>query len=257
MAKNRENKTAGVTAHQETHAGTQTPEAGKVGLIPTAPTSAPQTGTTQEPPQDAQDAAAAVGTWVTRINAQTKRSAEGLIELGRLLLEAKAALAHGEWEAMFKDGGLQLDLRFALRLMQVAKNGALTKTTNLSSLPPSLDALTKLSRLPAETIEEGIEKGTISPAMTARRAKEFVEEHREPNADPPAKSPARFQYDAALSYLVRPMVARLRHMPDEWRERLLSDLIRDLKRVLDEVRSGEKPGAVLAPEGEQGVDQAA
>ena len=86
-------------------------------------------------------------TWASRIAAAWQKSRESIIEVGNLLIEAKSALPHGEFEAMVASE-LPFGARSAQRLMVIAGDVRLTNPTHVSLLPASwgtLYALTKLS----------------------------------------------------------------------------------------------------------------
>ena len=163
--------------------------------------------------------------WVERINQQVVRSAENLIALGQLFLDAKRALGHGEWQQMFAPGKLRFHLRWAQRLMQAAKNTALTKATNRSLLPPSLYALTTLARLDPEAIERGIRTGVVVPTMTLASARKFVCDQRTPEVEPVAKP---FDYDATLRSAAKQLQAAVERVPVEQRSKFKADLIEQL-----------------------------
>src|ERR1041385_5833540 len=102
----------------------------------------PDTPTTEGSPSETQSQS--VDYWVERIGGYLAKGAEFLVRAGAELCKAKAALPHGHWtDFVFKlklkrfvDGE-----RMAQRLMQVAKNKALSNPTNWSLLPPCRSVL--------------------------------------------------------------------------------------------------------------------
>jgi Protein of unknown function (DUF3102) len=86
------------------------------------------------------------------------------IKVGRLLLEAKSQLRHGQWIDMV-EAHLPFDMRTAERFMAIAENPILTNATHVSVLPPAWSTLYELSRLDSETLEAKIADGTINAGM--------------------------------------------------------------------------------------------
>src|SRR5262249_18752125 len=103
-----------------------------------------------------------------------QKTVEGLIGLGKTLIKAKHDLdAHGEWLPMLRDD-LKMDVRFAQRLMRLARNPRFSKATNLTHLPHVLSALCELARLSDDEFEAGKASGWINPNMTARQARQIL-----------------------------------------------------------------------------------
>ena len=176
---------------------------------------------------------ASVEHWVARLSEQIGKTAQSLVELGSLFIEAKKQLVHGGWQEMFQQGKLRFSLRTAEKLMQVAKNTALAKPPNSASLPASLDALVLLAPLDPEIVQGGIEVGLIQPCMTIKEAKEFSLGHQNLTR-PEAVKP--FVYDTALKALVAKVSRSLANAPAGDRERLVADLFEKIKQVADPVK---------------------
>jgi hypothetical protein len=104
--------------------------------------------------------------WADRINTAWQKSVEGIIDAGRLLIEAKEDLSHGSFESM-----VQLSLNFgprtAQRLMAVAGNPILSNPTHGSHLPPSWRTLSELTRIDKKlgegTLAKWLGDGTVTP----------------------------------------------------------------------------------------------
>lgn len=89
---------------------------------------------------------------------------EGILEVGRLLIEAKASLPHGEFGDMI-DADLPFKPRTAQRLMVIAADDKLSNTTHVSYLPPAWGTLHAITRLPIDVFEKAIGDGTINPEV--------------------------------------------------------------------------------------------
>jgi hypothetical protein len=103
--------------------------------------------------------------WADQIKSAWQKSVEGIIECGRLLIEAKAALLHGKFEAMV-EADLPFSLRTAERLMKIAGNDRLANPTHVSLLPPHWGTPHALTKLDPDEFKEKLADGTINPEMT-------------------------------------------------------------------------------------------
>jgi hypothetical protein len=109
-----------------------------------------------------------------------KKSVEGIIEAGRVLIEAKNELEHGqfiEWvvcDLRFggpEEGGRQIGLRKAQMLMFLAKNEVISNANHWCVFPPSWRTLWELSQIRSkQRLLELIASGKINPGMTREEA---------------------------------------------------------------------------------------
>ena len=102
--------------------------------------------------------------WVARISACWRASVEAILEVGRLLTEARSALGHGEWEGMC-ERELPFTPRTAQMLMAIAKDPRLSNPKHVSLLPPAWGTLYELTKLDDDQFEEKVADGTIWPDM--------------------------------------------------------------------------------------------
>lgn len=127
------------------------------------------------------DDAAAVAGWSGRITRRwqqaVQRTVESFLEIGRLLIEAKAAIEHGEFEAMI-ESDLPFKPRTARRLMAIARDQRITKRTQESVLPASWTTLYELTKLDDDEFEARLSDGTIRPDLERSEAKAIVQEQR-------------------------------------------------------------------------------
>jgi N6-adenosine-specific RNA methylase IME4 len=105
--------------------------------------------------------------FAARIVAAWRESTLAIIETGRLITVAKAALPHGEFIAM-----VEADLPFtrstAHRLMAITEDPKLSNVAHGQHLPASWRTLYELTKLDDVTFEEKIADGTIRPDMERR-----------------------------------------------------------------------------------------
>lgn len=86
-------------------------------------------------------------TYVREINAAWQMGVQSVLETGRLLIEAKKRLPHGEYEAMI-ERDLPFGARTARRLVNVAESPVLSNRTHASDLPASWMTLYELTKVP-------------------------------------------------------------------------------------------------------------
>jgi N6-adenosine-specific RNA methylase IME4 len=105
--------------------------------------------------------------WANHITTCWRASFEGILETGRLLIAAKEALAHGEWEEM-RDKLLPFKKNTAARLMAIANDERISNVANSPLLPPVWTTLYDLTKLDDDKFEERVRDGTIRPDMVAK-----------------------------------------------------------------------------------------
>lgn len=102
--------------------------------------------------------------WAQAINDIWTTAAEAFIGAGRELADAKAALAHGEFEAMV-ESDLPFGPRTARMLMTIAGDRRIADRKPVSDLPASWGVLYQLTRLDDETLSRAFDDGAIKPDM--------------------------------------------------------------------------------------------
>lgn len=141
--------------------------------------------------------------WATRIGKAHADSVAAIIRTGADLLEAKAALAHGEWGRLTGQTTGKPMLPFgrmtAQRLMMIAEHIALSNSTHVCYLPMSYSTLATLTALPSPIVEQYIADGVIHPELDRKTAEQLVAAWRESTwrkqsplieADAPRQAPA-------------------------------------------------------------------
>ena len=118
--------------------------------------------------------------FTARFRNALKKSVEGIIEAGRVLIEAKSELEHGQFadwvinDLRFgsrKEGSREADLRKAEMLMFLARNEVISKSCHWHDFPPSLRTLWELTQIrPKQRLLELIAKGEINSGMTREEA---------------------------------------------------------------------------------------
>ncbi len=116
----------------------------------------------------------------SRFRNALKKSVEGIIESGRVLIDAKSQLEHGQFtdwvvnELRFgvrKDGGGEPDIRKAEMLMYLTRNEVISNPCHWHAFPPSARTLWELTQIrPKQRLLELIASGKINASMTREEA---------------------------------------------------------------------------------------
>jgi N6-adenosine-specific RNA methylase IME4 len=104
--------------------------------------------------------------WASRIATSMRQSFAATIETGRLLIEAKSALRHGEWLPMLQK--VPLNPRVAQGWMKLARTPRFANASPDSLLPASPKILAAIARLPEDDYQRLLADGSINPAVTSR-----------------------------------------------------------------------------------------
>jgi hypothetical protein len=118
--------------------------------------------------------------FTARFRNALKKSVEGIIEAGQVLIEAKNELEHGQFadwvvnDLRFgsrKDGSRSADLRKAEMLMYLARNEVISKSCHWHDFPPSPRTLWELTQIrPKQRLLELIAIGAVNSGMTREEA---------------------------------------------------------------------------------------
>lgn len=122
--------------------------------------------------------------WAAAINDAWRSCVEGVLETGRLLVEAKLDLIERFGPGEFL-GMIERDLPFgrhtAERLMSIYHNQVLANGAHGLSLPPSWRTLYELSRVDCPRLEQWISDGLVHPEMERSEVRALLRaEEREP-----------------------------------------------------------------------------
>ena len=102
------------------------------------------------------------GDFALAISQRWQDSVLAIIDVGKLLLGAKATLSHGEFEPMIRDR-LPFGESTAQRLMAIANHSILSKAAHVQLLPPSWGTVYELTKIPDEPLQLMLCDGTIHP----------------------------------------------------------------------------------------------
>lgn len=149
--------------------------------------------------------------WAERIRKKLGESAQNVIDAGRLLIEAKAKVGHGNFERMFSDHDdpvadpLPFSVKTARQLMSVADADCwISKRYQGSVLPSSWRTLYELSRLPEDLAVAAISDGRINPEMERRDARDLLGvDRKEKRKAAEAKALAEIEQSGGLKFEIR------------------------------------------------------
>jgi hypothetical protein len=113
--------------------------------------------------------------WVAEIRAQHARTVDGILELGRMLIAAKADLGHGKFQIMISRR-LPFDKSTAQKLMKIAKDPRIANAAQARLLPSSWTTIIELAKLDDGTFGDAAASGAINPKMTRKDAKRLTVE---------------------------------------------------------------------------------
>jgi hypothetical protein len=116
--------------------------------------------------------AADIDSFAQRITAAWQQAVASILETGRLLIQAKDELRHGEFGKMI-ESKLPFGSRTAQRLMCIASSRVLSNATYLSHLPPSWSTLYLLTQMPEEELERLLADGTITCETQSKDVEEI------------------------------------------------------------------------------------
>src|SRR5262249_32653256 len=105
-----------------------------------------------------------------------RKTIAALIEVGRVLIEAKAAIPHGKFNRWITKH-CPFGQRAAETLMRIAENPLLSNPQHAALLPCSWHTLGELDRLPEEELSYAIEHRLVRPDLKREEVREWLRDH--------------------------------------------------------------------------------
>lgn len=181
-----------------------------------------------------------INRWRETINEHLDNGIRNLLEAGCALIEAKAALGHGNFLSLFKPGKLRIDVRTAQLLMRVANNPTISNAKNFSHLPSSLTSLNALARLDERKLQIAIDQGKITPHLTIVEVNCLVKKYKEnvkikaaisaPEFVPTTPSEfENFDINDSLNRILRCLDVEFQNCPEEHLGQLLRGVVSHLE----------------------------
>jgi hypothetical protein len=180
-----------------------------------------------------------VDEWASRIAATWRGSVEAIIATGRMLLNSKSSLAHGQFESMIAEK-LPFGARTARALMQIARNPLLTDRQHVAVLPPHWGTLAALARFDTKTLEAAFDQKLIEPDLKRSKVSsvEFVAsgKSRPPQAKRIRQQRLRNRFISRFADLLgKDLRHRLACLSAADRENLSKLLVSDAQSHLDRI----------------------
>lgn len=181
-----------------------------------------------------------------RFQDATKKSVEAIVERGRVLIDGRNQLEHGQFgDWLVRDlrfGERKVALRKAEMLMQLARNNIIGNACHWHDLPPSPRTLWELMQIhPKHRLLKLIADGTINSAMTREEAMMLKERGaKEPLPVPKLKPEIAVLTDVCIRLgggdAVRAHLRHLKITPEVPDEGKLDGAMHWVKRRLAKVR---------------------
>jgi hypothetical protein len=144
--------------------------------------------------------------WADQIRQQLTASVEAILTAGQLLLDAKAALVHGEWCRMC-DGLLPFSRQTAFRLMAIAGHPVLSNVTYRHHLPPAWTTLYELTKFPPDLLQQLVTDGIINNRSSLRLVNGLSKQQSDYSPAAPAKLDRSSKAKAARIERMRELAA--------------------------------------------------
>lgn len=157
----------------------------------------------------------AVIQYVDAFKINAKKTAEGVLEMARVVYEAKK-LGKGDFEAFCEQIGYPTNSSTIRKLHSIGEKYEFLLARS-KSLPTSWTTLYQVSRMTAEMIDQKINEGVITPALDGKglAISLGLEEPRTPKAVPNGTNP-RLAFSVDMELIPSPaMKMRLRFLLDE------------------------------------------
>ncbi len=161
--------------------------------------------------------------WIAELNGAHQCGVAWKIQIGVLLLKAKAELAHGQWIAMFESRKLRFGLRTAEMLMEIARHPSFQDSNNFANLPSCWTTLHVLSKLSSEMLQSAIATGAVHPELSLAQARNLVRRAQAEGQAPKQEQAANnFDVGRERTHLLRYLHRQSARWPFEYREELAS-----------------------------------
>lgn len=115
-----------------------------------------------------------LGEWVSRIQAACVREASSVLELARLMAQARRAFPRGGWTRLWESGEMPFEIRKGQMLLGIGECVEELNAHTCARLPGALHTLYCLSRLGPAMLEQLVGQGRIHPGLKLRDARALV-----------------------------------------------------------------------------------
>jgi hypothetical protein len=138
--------------------------------------------------------------WICRIQAVCAREVNNVLELARLVAQARHTLPRGGWSKLWETGAIPFSKRKGEMLVTIGECVEGLTAQNSAQLPAAWNTLYYLARLGREAMEQLIGQGRIHPGLSLEEAKALSFEcfQGKPRTNPRSKLHLRLSRFAAF-----------------------------------------------------------
>lgn len=184
--------------------------------------------------------------WAERICTQLGKTVEAIFGVGRLLVESKADLPHGEWLRMFDEGLLPFKKSWAEMFMSIAEK-KLLNSHDRGNLPPVVGTLYELSTVPDAQLRNAFRDGLITPDMKRSQVAALLPPKDRAIESTPAVESISNWSDEEEADEVRDALQPVRDLIDRWPDgRSLRLLHHEITQVVKYVERVERSNAQVS-----------
>jgi hypothetical protein len=163
--------------------------------------------------------------YAERICESWRSTVQGIIDTGKRIAEAKAALEHGEFGRMVKEQ-LPFSWQWASKLCKIGEDARLQNLKSTLNLPGSVETLHAVATLPDDTFNQAVEDGTIYPDVKRSEIKKLSEK-------PMDLGEQTLELDEALNKLKRYIDGVLGGLDDNTKCRTIGSALREWGDEID------------------------
>ena len=128
-----------------------------------------------------------------RFNLWKRKTAQGFIEMGKVIVDAKENLDKGEFEEFIGVIGYATASSFISKLYQIGMNADLFDK-NIDQLPSSYTTLYQLTTVDSPTLVKLFDQQLISPALKGRQLEEMVKRQKRYRITKPERKVGPVEY---------------------------------------------------------------
>jgi molecular chaperone DnaK (HSP70) len=174
------------------------------------------------------------------IRETVKRTIEGIIEVGQDLIQVKEALPHGQFSPWLR-AEFGWTERTARNFMAVAEAfGPKTEIISDLRIDPTAAYLLAAPSAPDEARQAAVKMAESGERITAKVAKRILAKER--------KKPAKRRTRASAEKLTERLETALARFRDQWNQKDLAELARQLREFADALDNPERGGRKKAKE---------
>jgi hypothetical protein len=182
--------------------------------------------------------------WICRIQAACAREANNVLELARLIWQARESLRphHGSWGKLWKSGKMAIGKRLAEKYVVVGEGFDGLSANDRSHLPAAFSTLYCLAHLGRERIEDLIAQGRIHAGLKLKEAEALVAEFLPGTVGANSRQEPRTRLERFARYI--------RKHFETWSQQQRNMVAQELTVLIEEIRAANGETATARKTGE-------